>query len=118
MTLVSLAPDDLGQLLTFITGFMCNRSTSYKTYCELRAIYQSCKDTLRPDDDKSEDLRITGFINDMTEGNWRDPNIVIGLGIWQGRVLVRDGIHRGVAYVDCLNDGVSPQDLPPLFLAY
>jgi hypothetical protein len=119
MTLVSLAPDDLGQVLTFITGFMCDhRSKSYKTYNQLLAIYQSCKDTLTPDNDKSEDLRITGFINDMTDGNWRDPNIVIELGVWRDRVLVVGGIHRGVSYLECLNNGVSPQDLPLLFLGY
>jgi hypothetical protein len=117
VTLVSLSPDDLGQVLTFITGFMCDRSTSYKSYTQLLAIYRSCKDTWRPHDE-SNDLRITDYISDMKYGKWRDANIVIQLGIWQDRVLVVDGIHRGVSYLDCLNDGISPQHLPPLYLGY
>jgi hypothetical protein len=118
MTILSLSPDDLGQLLTFITGFMCDDpSSSYKTYDELLAIYRSCKDWREPQD-KSDDLRITPFIKDMKDGKWRDPNIVIVLGIWKNQVLVRDGIHRGVAYLGCFSDGVSPQDLPPLYLGY
>jgi hypothetical protein len=118
MTQVSLSPKDLGQLLTLITNFMCcDPSPSYKTYDELLAIYHSCKD-LWPQDHESNDLRITDFINDMKDAKWRDPDIVIGLGIWQDRVLVRDGIHRGVAYLDCFNDGMPQQELPPLYLGY
>jgi hypothetical protein len=118
MTLVSLAPDDLGHILTFITGFMCDHTTkSYKTYSQLLAIYQSCRDTWTPGDDKSNDLSIIGFVNDMTNRKWRGQ-IAISLGVHEGRVLVVDGIHRGVAYLDCLNGGVPPQDLPRLYLAY
>jgi hypothetical protein len=53
----------------------------------------------------------------MREGKWHE-DIVILLGIWEGRVLVRDGIHRGVAYLDCMDNGISPQDLPYLYLGY
>jgi hypothetical protein len=117
MSVVSLEPADLGRLLTFITGFMCDGSTSYKTYHELLAIYHSCKDTVTPQADKSNDLRITDFITDMKNSAWRDE-IVVVLGVWEGRVLVRDGIHRGIAYLACLTDGISVQDLPALFLGY
>jgi hypothetical protein len=117
MTQVSLSPEDLGQLLTLITNFMCcDPSTSYKTYDELLAIYHSCKDAW-PQDHESKDLRITDFINDMKAGKWRDP-IVIILGVYQGRVLVMNGVHRGVAYLDCFKEGMSPQELPLLFLGY
>jgi hypothetical protein len=81
------------------------------------AIYHSCKDAW-PQDHESNDLRIADFINDMKAGSWREEKIVIALGIWENQVLVRDGIHRGVAYLDCFNDGMSPQDLPPLYLGY
>jgi hypothetical protein len=117
MTLVSLSPDDLGRVLTFITGFMCDRSTSFKTYEQLLATYHACKDSSAPYDE-SKDLRITDYISDMTAGRWRDPSIVIVLGVWEGRVLVMDGIHRGVAYLDRVKGGMSPQDLPPLYLGY
>lgn len=117
MILVSLLPDDLGGVLTFITGFMCDSSMSYKTYEELLATYHACKDWWAPHDE-SDDLRIVPYVADMKDGKWRDPSIVIRLGIWEGQVLVRDGIHRGVAYLDCLKEGVSPQNLPPLYLGY
>ncbi len=117
MTLVSLAPDDLGDLVTLITGFMCDRSAPNKTYKQLLETYRACKDTWGSHD-TSNDLRITGYIEDMMDGTWRDVNIVIALGIWQGRVVVVDGIHRGVAYLDCLSKGTTPQNLPPLYLGY
>ena len=117
MTLVSLSSDDLGEILTFITGFMCDRSASYKTYRQLLAIYHSCKDWWGPYDE-SNDLRITGYIDDMSARQWRDPSVVIALGVWQTRVLVRDGIHRGVAYLHCLGSGTATQDLPPQYLGY
>jgi hypothetical protein len=116
VTAISLSPDDLGGLLTLITGFMCDRSDSYKTYCQLLATYRSCRGTWAPHDE-SNDLRITGYVRDMRAGEWRD-DIVIVLGIWDSRVLVRDGIHRGVAYLECLENGVSPQTLPALYLRY
>jgi hypothetical protein len=117
MTLVSLSSGDVGQLVTLITGFMCDRSTSYKTYRQLLAIYHSCKATWGPHD-VSNDLRIAGYVIDMKYGTWRDEKIVLVLGVWNDRVLVTDGIHRGIAYLACLDDGMEPQDLPALYLGY
>jgi hypothetical protein len=85
MTQVFLSPADLGQLLTLITNFMCDKGTSYKTYDEMLAIYNSCKDWWQPHD-HANDLRITGYIGDMASGNWRVSSIAIVLGVWEDRV--------------------------------
>lgn len=95
---------------------MCDRSAAYKTYSQLLATYRSCRDTWAPHD-ASNDLRITHYISDMRAGEWRG-DLTIVLGVWDSRVLVRDGIHRGIAYLDCLDSGVLPRDLPSLYLGY
>jgi hypothetical protein len=36
------------------------------------------------------------------------------IGVFDGKVLVVDGIHRGIAYLACLERGIGPERLPAL----
>ncbi len=35
-------------------------------------------------------------------------------GVFDGTLLVIDGIHRGIAYLACIERGISPDRLPGL----
>ena len=66
-----------------------------------------------PNDDVADDLRVERFKEDMAGRRWRD-DVVIRIGEFDGDVLVIDGIHRGLAYLACVESGISPDRLPPL----
>jgi len=53
------------------------------------------------------------FMRDMASESWTD-DVVIRIGVFDARVLLIDGIHRGIAYLGCVADGVSPDRLPAL----
>jgi len=38
------------------------------------------------------------------------------IGVFDGTLLVIDGIHRGIAYLGCIEQGISPDRLPPLHI--
>jgi hypothetical protein len=117
MARIPLTPAGLAQTTTLITGFMCDPSKSFKTYEQLLAIYHRCKEGWASHD-ASNDLRIANFISDLHDCQWREDDIIITLGVFQGRIVAVDGIHRGVAYLDCIRSGTSIKDLPPLYLTY
>jgi hypothetical protein len=52
----------------------------------------------------------------MADARWRE-DVRMRIGVFDGRVLVVDGIHRGIAYLACLQDGAPPERLPPLGVA-
>jgi hypothetical protein len=52
----------------------------------------------------------------MADRRWRD-DVTIRIGEFDGKVLVIDGIHRGLAYLACVESGISPDRLPPLHVA-
>jgi hypothetical protein len=39
---------------------------------------------------------------------------VIRIGVFDDSVLVIDGIHRSIAYLACVEDGITPDRLPAL----
>ena len=49
----------------------------------------------------------------MTSNRW-SSDVVLRIGVFDDTVLVVDGIHRGIAYLACVQDGISPERLPAL----
>ena len=105
----------LAQMRTLITSFMCDSSTNSKTYAELVAIFKKCRPKFTPANDPSNDLRILQFQEDMQNGAWTG-DILITADIHSD--IVTDGIHRGVAYLRCIENGVSETKLPAVVVQY
>ena len=100
---------ELSSIETFITNFMLDDSRHNKTYAELLDIFELSYKGMEVD--PSNDLRILLYSEDMENGKWTKDIII---RIKNG--LVDDGIHRGVAYLRCINKGVSESVLPKVFL--
>jgi len=97
--------------VTLITNFMCDSSASNKTFDELVNIFEDCKDKFTPETDPSDDLRILKFVEDMKNGQWTDSIL-----IHSDNGEVKDGVHRGISYLICINDGVSKSNLPEVLI--
>jgi hypothetical protein len=113
MALVPLSAEELAQTPTLFASFMGYAGTSYKTFGQLRAIYRERGKALHAAEDKADDLRVDRFIDDMTSNKWK-ADVVMRIGVFDGIVLAIDGIHRGIAYLACIEEGISPDKLPPL----
>jgi hypothetical protein len=85
----------------------------YKTFAQLRAIYRDRSGALDAVHDSADDLRVERFREDMASKRWRS-NVVMRIGEFDGKRLVVDGIHRGIAYLACIEQGISPDRLPAL----
>jgi hypothetical protein len=85
----------------------------YKTFAQLRAIYRDRSRALDAAQDSADDLRVERFRDDMASKRWR-ANVVMRIGEFDGKRLVVDGIHRGIAYLACIEQGISPDRLPAL----
>ena len=96
---------------TLITTFMCDGSKKNKTFAELVDIFHKCKDKFASETDPSDDLRVLTFIEDMKSEEWLEP---IQLLSKDGMVL--DGVHRGIAYLIFIQDGVSKEKLPDVLI--
>ena len=115
MALRPWSATELADTPTLFSSFMGHAGPSHKTVGQLRAIYRERSQVLHPADDGSDDLRVGRFIDDMAGGRWQD-DVVMRIGVFDGEVRVIDGIHRGIAYLACVEDGVSPERLPALHL--
>jgi hypothetical protein len=113
MALVPLTAEELAQTPTLFASFMGHVDTSYKTLGQLRAIYRERSRALSVADDGADDLRVERFIEDMASKRW-SSSVVMRIGVFDGTMLVIDGIHRGIAYLACIERGISPERLPPL----
>jgi len=113
MALKPLSAQELAETPTLFASFMGHMGTSYKTLGQLRAIYRQRSKALRAAEDRADDLRIERFIDDMTSSRWK-AGVVMRLGVFDGTLLVIDGIHRGIAYLACIEQGISPDRLPAL----
>jgi hypothetical protein len=113
MALRPLSPHDLAHSQTLFRGFMGDRADDRMTLGELRAIYRERSLVLRPDEDRADDLRVERFAADMAGGRWTGE-VVMRIGEFDGDVLVVDGIHRGIAYLSCIEAGIGPELLPAL----
>src|SRR5664280_265114 len=107
MALRPFSAEELAETPTLFASFMGHVDTSYKTLGQLRAIYRERSRTLHAAGDEAEDLRVDRFIDDMESGRW-NADVVMRIGVFDAAVLVIDGIHRGIAYLACIEKGISP----------
>jgi hypothetical protein len=113
MALVPLSAEELAQTPTLFDSFMGHVDTTYKTLGQLGAIYRERSRALSAAEDGADDLRVERFIEDMASRRW-SSSVVMRIGVFDGTVLVIDGIHRGIAYLTCIERGISPDRLPAL----
>jgi hypothetical protein len=115
MALRPLSPSELAATPTVFASFMGARGAAYKTLGQLRAIYRERSKTLASVDDHDDHLRVERFAEDMANERWTD-DVVMRIGVFDETVLLIDGIHRGIAYLTCVQGGVSRDRLPALHL--
>ena len=113
MALKALTPLELAHTRTLFRSFMGRAGTRHRTVRELLAIYRERHGELRATGDPDDDLRVDRFIGEMAGGTWRD-GLVMRIGEFDGNVHLIDGTHRGIAYLACLESGVSSDRLPAL----
>jgi hypothetical protein len=113
MALKPLSAEELADATTLFESFMGYMDRSYKTFGQLLAIYRERSETLRPAEDRADDLRVDRFMDDMASNRW-SGDVVLRIGVFDGTVLVIDGIHRGLAYLACIEERISPDRLPAL----
>jgi hypothetical protein len=113
MALRPLSATELAETPTLFASFMGYVDTNYKTLGQLREIYLQRSKALRTVDDRADDLRVERFMDDMASNRW-STNVVMRIGVFEGTQLVIDGIHRGIAYLACIEKGISPDRLPAL----
>jgi hypothetical protein len=111
-----MSADELAQTPTLYSSFMGDEDLHPRTFGQLLSIYRERSREMRPEEDEANDLRVGRFIHDMADRRWRE-DVVIRIGEFDGRVLVIDGIHRGLAYLACVEAGISPDRLPALHVA-
>jgi hypothetical protein len=113
MALEALSPQDLADSRTLFASFMGCSGRSRRTVGELLAIYRERRAGLHHAGDPADDLRVERFIRDMSGRRWRE-HVAIRIGVFDGEALVIDGIHRAIAYLACVEDGVAAERLPAL----
>jgi hypothetical protein len=113
MALEPLSAKELAESPTLFASFMGYVGRSYKTCGQLLAIYRERSRALPATEDHSDDLRVDRFMRDMASDRWK-TDVVIRIGVFDGTLLVIDGIHRAIAYLACVEEGVSPGRLPRL----
>jgi hypothetical protein len=113
MALHPLSPTELAETRTLFASFMGHTDESYLTLGQLRATYRERSPQLTVSADHDDDLRIERFRDDMASGRWREE-IVMRIGVFDDTTLIIDGIHRGIAYLACVEEGLAPERLPAL----
>lgn len=113
MALKPLSAKELADTPTLFASFMGYMDRSYKTFAQLLAIYRDRSKVLHAAEDQANDLRVDRFMHDMASNRWK-ADVVIRIGVFDDTVLVIDGIHRGIAYLACIEQGISPARLPAL----
>ena len=113
MALRPLSAKELADSPTLFASFMGHMDSTYKTVGQLLAIYRKRSKTLPAAEDRADDLRVERFMDDMASKRWL-TDVVVRIGVFDGCVHVIDGIHRGIAYLACIEEGISPDRLPAL----
>lgn len=113
MAPIPLSARDLAMTPTVFSSFMGCAGPGRRTVGELLGIYRRRSATLDAVEDRDDDLRVNRFARDMASERWRS-DLVMRVGVFDGEVLVIDGIHRGIAYLACVEDGVGAERLPAL----
>jgi len=116
MALQPISAVELAETPTLFSSFMGSVGRTPRTFSQLLAIYRERSSAMTAEQDLADDLRVERFRDDMADRRWRD-DVIIRIGEFDGRVLVIDGIHRGLAYLACVEAGVSPERLPRLHIA-
>ena len=111
MALKPLSAKELADTTTLFASFMGYMGRSHKTFGQLLAIYGERSKTLSVAEDQADDLRVDRFMDDMANDRWKS-DVEIRIGVFDGALLVIDGIHRGIAYLACVEEGISPDRLP------
>jgi len=113
--MIKIGPNELRSAKTFIKDFMCSDSQKFMNYDELLSIFENCSKSIRPEHDKPNDLRSLSYIDDMKSGKW-NKDIILERTTYMGQRLITDGIHRGIAYLACIDAGVDEKVLPDLYI--
>lgn len=113
MALQPLTADELAETRTLFASFMGRTGEDYHTLGRLHSIYRERSPALASGDDRDDNLRVERFRRDMAGGRWRE-SVVMRIGVFDDTTLIIDGIHRGIAYLACVEEGISPERLPPL----
>ncbi len=116
MALRTMSPGELAETPTLFSSFMGYGEGGHRTFGQLLSIYRERSRAIGPEEDSADDLRVDRFKQDMADRRWRD-DVIIRIGEFDGQVLVIDGIHRGLAYLACIESGISPERLPALQVA-
>jgi len=115
MALRPLSAKELADAPTLFASFMGHIGSRHKTVGQLLAIYRKRSRTIHAAEDRADDLRVDRFMDDMASKRWR-ADVIVRIGVFDGSVLVIDGIHRGIAYLACIEEGISPDRLPALHM--
>jgi hypothetical protein len=113
MDVQPISPAHLADAPTLFASFMGYVDRRYKTVGQLLAIYSERGHALDPADDHANDLRVGRFMDDMAGSRWT-TDVIMRIGVFDGTALVIDGIHRGIAYLGCIERGIGPERLPAL----
>jgi hypothetical protein len=113
MALQPLSPGELAETSTLFASFMGHVGSRYHTVGELFAIYRKRSEAIRAAEDQADDLRVDRFMDDMASRRWK-TDVVVRIGVFDGTVHVIDGIHRSIAYLACIEEGIAPDRLPAL----
>jgi hypothetical protein len=109
-----LTANELAHTPTVFSSFMGKAGARFKTVAELLGIYRERSAAFAgAHDEPSEHLRVERFMRDMAGDGWSD-GVVMRIGVFDGKVLLIDGIHRAIAYLACVQDGVGSDRLPAL----
>jgi len=116
MALQALSASELAETPTLFASFMGYVDRRHKTVGQLLAIYLERSRALAPGEDSDDDLRVARFIEDMAGERWSD-DVVMRIGVFDDTPLVIDGIHRGIAYLACIEKGIGAERLPALHVS-
>jgi hypothetical protein len=113
MALQPMSASELARTPTLFDSFMGYVEERHQTFGRLLQIYRERSKTLPAAEDSADDLRVARFMDDMAGNRWTS-DVVVRIGVFGNTTLVIDGIHRGIAYLACIERGISPDRLPAL----
>jgi hypothetical protein len=113
MALQPMTPDVLAATPTVFSRFMGEGDGQKQTVRELLVIYRERSKALRAAEDRADDLRVERFMDDMANERWREE-VIMRIGVFGGTTLVIDGVHRAIAYLACVEQGIRAERLPAL----
>jgi hypothetical protein len=104
--------DALRNQPTIITTFL---SIEYDHNLNFNELADLLTEQSQSQEDESNDRRSFTFAEDMMSGDWRGT---VDINIGQEDGIANDGIHRGIAYILCINSGKDPKQLPTINITH